>query len=129
MEKSAFFVVIMLASAILMPYGFLNAQTPSSSEPPSIESILPSSPVREAILELLKPEQWLKTLEQYIRVPRPGSDAKDIEVNQERVSELNIEIGRETGVDIIKFFQFAGKVLVIILESVARLIRGFIPSG
>ncbi len=119
----------MLAAAVFMPYGFLNAQTPTTTEPPPIKSELPPSPVREEILKLLNLGQWFKTFEQYIKVPLPGTGVKDIEINRENVSELNIEIGRETGVDLIKFFQFVGKVLVIILEGIARLIRGLIPGG
>lgn len=129
MGKSALFVFSILAAAVFLPYGFLYAQTTTSTEPPPIKSELPPSPVREAVLELLKPEQWFNTLQQYIKAPLPGTGVKDVEVDKEKVSELNIQISKETGVDLLKFFQFVGKVFVVILEGVARLIRGFIPGG
>ena len=115
--------------AIFLPHGFLYAQISTSTEPPPIKSELPPSPVREAVLELLKPQQWFNTLQQYIKAPLPGTGVKDVEVDQEKVSELNIQISKETGVDLLQFFQFVGKVLVVILEGAARLIRGFIPGG
>ena len=113
-------------AGIAFPSGFLHAEEQKLDELLPIKFELPLSPVREEALKLLKPEQWFKTLEQYIKVPLPGTGVKDIEVNREKVSELNIEIGRETGVDLVKFFQFVGKILVIVFEGIARLIRGFI---
>lgn len=99
-----------------------------NEDSPAVRSELPPSPVREAVLELLRPEEWFRTLQQYIKVPLPGSNVKDIEVSQEKVSELNVQITAETGVDIIKFFKFIGKVLIIVLEGLARIIRGLLSG-
>ena len=93
---------------------------------PEIKSELPLSPVRDAILKLLQPEEIFRTLQTYIRVPLPGTSVKDIEVDKGKVTELNQQINQETGVNIIKFFQFIGKVMVIIFESAAGLISGFL---
>lgn len=93
-----------------------------------LEEVLPS-PVRSEVIRVLKPEEWLKTLQQYIKAPLPGTDVKDVEVDKEKISELNLQISSETGVDLLKFFQFVGKVLVILLESIARLIRGLLSGG
>lgn len=131
MGKKRLFVISILAVILLAPYGFLSAETttPNGESLPIIKLELPPSQVREAVLELLKPEQWFNTLQQYIKAPLPGTGVKDIEVDREKVSELNIQISKETGVDLLQFFQFVGKVLVVILEGAARLIRGFIPGG
>lgn len=131
MGKSALFVfsIVIVTAVIFLPHGFLYAETSTSAEPPPIKSELPPSPVREAVLELLKPQQWLNILQQYIRAPLPGTGVKDVEVDKEKVSELNIEISKETGVDLLKFFQFVGKVLVVILEGIAKIIRGLVSGG
>lgn len=128
MGKSALFVfsIVIVMAVIFLPHGFLYAETLMSTEPPPIKSELPPSPVREAVLKLLKPDQWFNTLQQYIKAPLPGTGVKDVEVDREKVSELNIQISRETGVDLLKFFQFVGKVFVVILEGIARLIRGLL---
>lgn len=97
--------------------------------PQEVVSELPSSPIRNAVLELLRPGELFKKLQDYVRVPLPGTDVKDVEVDKEKVSELNLDISRETGVDLLKFFQFVGKVFVVVLEGTARMIRGFLPGG
>lgn len=125
---------LVLSFFILYPLGNAWAEespamTPSTGSPVSeAPNIAPNVPpkIREAILEVLKPNEWLQLFQQYIRLPLPGTDVKTIEVDRGKVSELNIEVGRETGVDLLRFFQFVGKVLVIILEGVSQIIRGFI---
>ena len=105
------------------------ANPPEGTNPPEIKSELPPSPVRDAFLKLLQPEELFRTLQTYIRVPLPGTGVKEIEVDKGKVGELNQQINQETGVNIVKFFQFVGKIMVIILESVARLIRGFLSAS
>ncbi|MDO8560813.1 MAG: hypothetical protein Q7R91_01190 [bacterium] len=86
-------------------------------------------PAKDAILKLLKPDELFKTLQNYIKVPLPGTGVKEVEINKGKVSELNQQVNEHTGVDLIKFFKFTGKILVIILETAARLIRGLLSSS
>lgn len=85
-------------------------------------------PISETILKILKPEEAFKTLQNYIKLPLPGTGVKKVEVDKENVSKLNTQITKETGVDVLKFFQFIGKVLIIILEGATRLIRGLLQG-
>lgn len=136
MNKGAFLIVIsILVFGILVSYAsVIHAQSteanPSQGTNPSeIKSELPPSPVRDAIFKLLQPAELFKTLQNYIRVPLPGTGVKEVQVNKGKVNELNQQVNQQTGVDIFKFLQFVGKVMVIILESVARLIRGLIAGS
>lgn len=136
--KNRYQYILFLISAIAVTFAVKTAYAEESSgiEVPAAPSMIeaplltPTPPkISEAILEVLKPEEWFRTFQQYIKVPFPGTEIKKVEVNQEKISELNFEIGKETGVDIMRFFQFIGKVLVIILEGVARIIRGLLSGG
>ena len=136
MGKGMFLIaIVILGFGILASYvPVIHAQgteasPPEGTNPPEIKSELPPSPVRDAILRLLQPEEIFRTLETYIRVPLPGTGVKEVEVDKGKVTELNQQINQETGVNIIKFFQFVGKVMVIIFEGAARLIRGFLAAS
>lgn len=119
------------AMVLLLPNGFVLAQVEASyEEPPAVfTKEVPQSPVRDELIKLLRPEKWLESLQQYIKAPLPSTDIKSIDINEKKVSDLNTQISRETGVDILKFFQFVGKILVIFLEGAARLIRLVLPAG
>lgn len=126
---------MMLGLGILVSYAPVihaqgtQANPQEGTNPAEIKSELPPSPVRDAILKLLQPEELFKTLQNYIRVPLPGTGVKEVEVDKGKVNELNQQVNEQTGVDIIKFLQFIGKLMVIILESVARLIRGLLAGS
>lgn len=136
MKKSPFFICILVVTfgVFLVHTPFAKAENPDANAPqgagPSaIKSELPPSPVRDAILKLLQPEELFKTLQKYISVPLPGTGVKEVQINKGDVTELNRQVNTETGVDIIKFLQFIGKLMVIILESIARLIRGLLAGS
>jgi len=114
-------IILSIAATTAVPCGLLYAQEQEtdSKMPPSLG---------EEILRTLQFEKVFKELQQYIRLPLPGTGREDFEVNREKVSELNIQIGKETGVDLITFFQFIGKILIIVLEGTARIIRGIIQA-
>lgn len=121
-------ILILSASVVLaaVPCGLLYAQgSPQDLKLDfNVSELRPDqSPVRKEILRLLQLESWFQTLQQYIKVPLPSTGVEEIEVDRGKVSELNFKIGKETGVDLLRFLQFVGKVLVILLEGVARVIR------
>ena len=126
MKKGAFLIsAVMLGFSILISYApVIHAQGTEARFPE-----LPPSPVRGAILELLQPEELFRTLRTYIRVPLPGTGVNEVEVDKGKAAELNRQINQETGVNIVKFFQFTGKVMAVILESAARLIRGLLSAS
>lgn len=117
-------LIILSFSAVVaaVPCGFLYAQ---GQELDALEVPLTGDKptVRDAILQIIQPEKLFNTFQQYIKVPLPGTGVKEVEVDPEKVSELNFQITKETGVDLLKFFQFIGKIFVIILEGTARIIR------
>ncbi|MBI2639602.1 MAG: hypothetical protein HYW90_01775 [Candidatus Sungbacteria bacterium] len=125
--KNIFIVLSISAAVVAVPCGFLYAQgqelivleAPSAGNKPT---------ARDAILQILQPEKLFNTLQQYVKVPLPGTGVREVEVDPEKVSELNVQITKETGVDLLKFFQFIGKIFVIVLEGIARIIRQLIDG-